>query len=200
MSKKRFAGAVLVLGIFVGAGYFVLSRSGLMPVQVAQVRTSTNHVVSADDLIIAKGLFEKNNIEMGALAITQVVKDDLGTTHVWGDQFYNGLVLFTGKIGYHFDKSGRHNFTSGERVGDIRISTDPSISMTMAAKIARKKIMSEYRFAAELGIFDISAGTSGLKPNYMLVWKIKPDAIDYPYIIIDARSGSIIRYDDGIRY
>jgi|SRR3989344_868931 len=204
MNKKWILIIIVLLAIFI-AGYFLPT-----PIQVTRENTDTNHRVSVTDLATAKELFQKNNIEMGTLAIVQVTKDRHDTTHVGGAQFYNDLPVFFGNITYHFDQSGKAQdrsiidntndiFTSGERVGDLGILTKPSISISTAARKAREKIKANYFFTAELGFWDSIAGTSYGEPNFILVWKVKSKRADeYPYAFVDANSGKLLRYWDGI--
>lgn len=207
MNKKLIlilvAIGLLIIGII---GYFFPATL----IQVTQAHTDINHSVSSADLAVAQELFQKNNIEMGTLAIYRVYKDEHGTMHVSASQFYKGLPVFFGEIGYHFDQSGRAHsnidgeagiYTSGDRIGDLGISTEPSISISAAAKRAREKMKLNYFFTAELGVLDLNAGASYATPNFVLAWRMKPkDAETYPYAIIDANTGKLLRYDDGIRY
>lgn len=210
--KKGFAKIILVvvIVILVGiAGYFLPT-----PLQVARLHTNTSNRVSTGELAIAKELFRKNNIDIGTLAVVRVEKDEFGGTHIRSDQFYKGLPIFFEDIIYHFDASGftiktevspidgtQGIVVSGERIGELDLSIEPKISMYAAARKAREKMKLNYFFTAELGILDLNAGISYAKPNFVLVWKVKPRGVDeYPYTVIDANNGRLLKYDDGIRY
>ena len=205
MKKKIILYSVLVLLVIGIVGYFFPT-----PVQVARINTDTKHRVSTADLAIAKELLRKNKIEVGTLAFVAVVKDEYGITHIWGEQFYSGLPVFSGNIGYHFDQSGKAQdrliidgtkdvLTSGYRIEDLNISIEPRISASTAARIAREKMKSSYFFTAELGVLDLNAGTLNTQPNFVLIWEVKPRGADkYPYAHIDANSGKLLRYSDGI--
>ncbi|TSC67069.1 MAG: hypothetical protein CEO19_379 [Parcubacteria group bacterium Gr01-1014_73] len=207
MNKKIILYFTLIL-LLIGVGGYFFPTS----IQVTRINTDIEHRVSANDLATARELFQRNNIEMGTLAIVQVTKDRHGITHVGGAQFYNGLPVFSGNITYHFDQSGKTQdrsiidgtnaiLTSGERIGDLGISTGPSISASTAARKAREKMKSNYFFTAELRVLDLNAGTLYAKPNFVLAWRVMPKRADkYPYAEIDANNGSVLRYDDGIRY
>jgi len=206
MSKKWILIIVVIIFSIVAIGYFVPS-----PLQVTQIRTNTNHTVSAEELAKVRGLFQKNNIDMGTLAITDVTVDERRESHIRAEQFYNNLpILLGGQIIYHFHSDGKVYdrsiidgttgiYTSGERIGNLNISIEPNISASAAARTAREKMKSNYFFTAELGFWDLTAGTSYTKPDFVLVWRIKPKGADqYPYAIINANTGELIRYWDGI--
>ena len=207
MNRKIILYLIAILLLIGIGGYFSPAS-----IQVTRINTNTTHSVSATDLTTARELFQKNNIEMGTLAIVEVTKDERGFTHIWGKQFYNGLPVFFGNIGYHFDQSGRAQdrliidgskdiYTSGDRIGDLGLSTEPSISASTASRKAREKMKANYFFSAELGVLNLNAGTSYAKPNFVLVWRVEPKGVDnYPYADIDANSGKLLQYDDGIRY
>ena len=150
MNRKIILYLVAILLLISIGGYFFPTS-----IQATRINTDTKHSVVESDLATAEELFQKNNIDIGTLAIVEVVKDKHGITHIWSKQFYNGLPVFFGDIGYHFDKAGKAQdrsiidgtkdiFTSGDRVSDLGISTEPSISASTAARKAREKMKSNY--------------------------------------------------------
>ncbi len=203
MNKKIILYLIAVLLLIGIGGYFFPSF-----VQVTQIHTNTDHTVSAEDLAKVKSLFQKNNIDMGTLAIEAVVVDERGEIHVRASQFYKNLPI--DDILYHFHSSGKAFdrlyidgtegiYTSGDRVGDLGISIEPTISAYTAARKAREEMKSNYFFTAELGFYDSTAGTSYTEPNWLLVWRVKPKGVnEYPYAIIDANNGKLIYYWNGI--
>ena len=207
MNKRIILYSVAIL-FLIGIGSYFFPSS----LQVTQVRTNTNHNVSTEELSRVKNLFQKNNIDLGTLAITSVKIDEQGASHIRAEQFYKNLPIFLGgQIIYHFDSSGKalvdstnpdgtnHIYISGERIGNLGISTEPSISAPTAVRTARESMKSNYFFTAELGFWDLTAGTSNTESNFVLVWRIKPKGADqYPYAIIDANTGKLIRYWNGI--
>lgn len=206
MNRKIILYSAVILLLIVIAGYFFPT-----PVQITRVRTNTNHTVSAEELVKVKSLFQKNNIDIGTLAINNVVVDERGESHVRAEQFYNKLPIFLGgQIIYHFHSNGKvydrsiidstkDIYTSGNRIGDLNIPIEPSISASAAARKARESMKLNYFFTGELGFWDLNAGTSDPETSFILVWKVMPrGAEEYPYAIIDANDGKLIRYWDGV--
>jgi hypothetical protein len=178
--------------------------------QIKRVETNTNHRVSGAELSKAEKLFLQNNIDIGTLAIVSVSTDRFGKTHIRCDQFYKGIPIFGGDVIYHFEQSGKAMdrsaidgtqdiYISGNLIEDITASEEPKLTMYEAEERVQTKMNSK-SFTAELGFRDLNAGISYKEPNFSLIWKIMPaDAEKYPYAYIDANSGNILYYDDGIR-
>ena len=88
----------------------------------------------------------------------------------------------------------------GSRISDIGVSVIPKILEYEAAKIAYDKIRTTMILTADLGLWDLYAGTGKSGHNFVLVWKIMPKGSkSYPFALINANDGSIVMYDSGIR-
>ena len=193
MNRKLIIIVVLVLVVV--AGYVITSQSLL----VSRI-DNINHKVASKELSLAQELFENNNVDFSTLAIRSVGKDRHGNTHIGADQIYKNLRIITNDLIYHFDESGVITSVSGVVIDEINISTDPNISINEAVNLVKHRMSSSYILTGELGFFDLNAGSGNTKVNFTLVWKMKPRLSEYPYAIVDAYSGEILRYDDGIRY
>lgn len=164
--------------------------------------------LSLEELKDAELLFQKNNIPLDkTLKIIRYHKDDIGHTIVLCSQFYKGLPVISGELGFHFDKSGKaSNHITGTQIMrnvELPIELTPKISEFEALRIYinygngnpptsdeeinriwRDYKNSENSISIVLGIYNKDRGVSYVKPNYVLVWKVDNT-------IIDAQSGKV---------
>jgi len=179
--------------------------------QVTQIKADMGAQISSTDLARAKELFQKNNIDISKVSIVSFSTDQFGKVHIGCRQFYKGLRSFSDSLTYHFDETGKamdrsaidgtkNIFISGDPIGNITLSDKPGITMYQAASKVSTKMKSK-SFTAELGVLDLNGGASDKQQNFVLVWKIMPKTAQiFPFALVDAQNGDVLRYDDGIRY
>jgi len=176
---------------------------------VERIYSSLTHKVSSDDLNTINYLFAKNNITLNNLRVYKLQTDELGHYHVRCDQFYDGLLLITEPVIFHFTNGGYLNYISGDMIDSLNIDTIPNISAESTGVTLYKCITRDLNspqvlikkstcFEAELGIFDINAGWGYRDKDFVLVWKVEPRNAESPQVIINAKTDSLIRYYNGI--
>lgn len=175
---------------------------------VERIYSSRTHKVSNSDLKTINYLFSKNDITLNNLRVYKLQTVELGYYLVRCDQFYDGLLLITEPVTFHFI-NGYLNYISGDMIDSINIDTIPNISAESTGVTLYKCITRDLNsprvlmrkstcFEAELGIFDINAGWSYSDKDFVLVWKVEPRNAESPQVIINAKNDSLLRYYNGI--
>ena len=200
MHSKLFIISIFII-ISITAGYFLfVQKYGL----VNQINTNAQHTIPLAELTQTKQLFEKNKLDTHGLQFTRFQADNenqpqaIYEIHVSANQFYNGLPIFLGNNTYHFNKStGILESVSGKRITNLDISTAPYISAREAAK--KSGVVSKF-LDGELGIYSIDPTPGDLNSDfqYMLAWKITPRDSGYPLAFVDAITGKVLYYFNGI--
>ena len=177
---------------------------------VERIYSSRKHEVSNSELKTINNLFARNDLTLNNLRVYKLQSDDyLGFKLVRCDQFYDGLLLITEPVAFHFNNSGNLDRISGDMIDSLNIDTIPNISaestgVTLYKCITRdpdspQVLMKKSTcFEAELGIFDINAGWGYRDKNFVLVWKVEPRNAESPQVIINAKTDSLIRYYNGL--
>ena len=210
--QKSFVVPLLIAVAVVVIGGGVYAYTKYLSLQVTRIYADTNNSIVGTDLAKASELFLKNNIDVSKVAIVSFSTDRFGKVHVGCKQFYKDLRFIDGNLTYHFNETGKVMDRStidgstdiltsgGNPIGDIVISDKPGITMHDAASKVSAKMKSR-SFTAELGFKDLNAGTSNTERNFALVWRIMPkNAQVFPYAEINAQDGTVLHYDDGMRY
>ena len=125
-------------------------------------------------------------------------QDDLGMSHLYFGQSYNGVPVFGSDLAIHFSASGRIVAVNGRYVPDINISTEPFIDADDAGGKALEALGVEAgqpeAEPAELVILTPGGGEP------VLTWKVTLEAAEPPLrmiYFIDAQSGEVAgSYDD----
>lgn len=139
-------------------------------------------------------IFKLNDPENELNAI-QVKKDELGFTLVRLQRMFKGLPVSGSQLLIHFNSKGQVKSFNGNYHPSFTLSIDPTLSADEAIKIAKKDYGSRAKeVSAELLIYTN-------EENYLLTWRVDYSTSETPvaYYIIDAHSGEIIYFDDGIR-
>jgi hypothetical protein len=80
------------------------------------------------------------------------------------------------------------------------VTAQPRISMRSAAYRAVFRMRPHHSFESDLGFLDISRGSSE-SPKLVLAWRVRPASESYyPVMYINARTGRILIFDDGVRF
>ena len=177
---------------------------------VERINSSRTHKVSNSELKTINNLFAWNDLTLCNLRIYRLQTVELGYYLVRCDQFYDGLLLITEPVAFHFN-NGYLRYISGDIIDSLNIDTIPNISaestgvtlykcITSDPKAPRVLINKSTCFEAELGIFDINAGWGYKDKDFILVWKVEPRNAESPQVIINAKNDSLIRYYNGIYF
>jgi len=173
---------------------------------------ASERVLTAEDSVKINNLFEKNNITNDDCQSIERFIDDQYSTNIWCGQFYRNLPVIWGSLLYTFDPSGTlRKGSKGSKdsyndklSSELNIDIDPTIPEKEAistfidsAKMRDKNITSTTAIAT-LGIYNKNSGMSYTQPDYKLIWYVKFNK-KYPFAIIDATSGIVYYYDNGIR-
>lgn len=175
---------------------------------VERIYSSRTHKVSNSELKTINNLFAKNDLTLNNLRVYKL-QTGLGFNLVRCDQFYDGLLLITEPVTFHFNNGGNLDRISGDMIDSINIDTIPNITAESTGVMLYKCITRDLNspqvlinkstcFEAELGIFDINAGWGYRDKDFVLVWKVEPRNAESPQVIINAKNDSLIIYYNGI--
>jgi Zn-dependent metalloprotease len=156
------------------------------------------HLISASQITQMGALMAQNGKSLKGLQAYGFEKDQFGMTHIRFNLYVNGLLA--DETIYHFKADDSFSNISNEV--DISaysgVSTIAAITQDQAIAIASQRIKNKTLEAVKK-FFDKNAGSSDGK-SIILVWAVRPLGGKYPSVMVDAQSGEIIRYDDGLRY
>lgn len=176
------------------------------------------HAVDAKSVELAAGLFKEQGLSIDRLRITRVIIDDLMKmpvpkpvtniiVHV--QQLYSNLPVHgrNGELVYVFrngqlDNSCAGNEQQRKAIADLKIDCKPVITRWQALEGLRqyshRDAKPKDQGNAQLVI--LNTESIGIRPaRYILAWRANM-AGGYPYAFIDAISGEMLMYDNGIRY
>lgn len=156
-----------------------------------------NHLISADQIIQMEMLMSKNGKSLAGLQAYRFEKDQIGMTHIRFNFYVNGVRA--DETIYHFQADNTLSSVTNEPDASLysNISTTPKISKNQVILIASNRIKSPILDATK-EFWNKNTGSSGVK-DIVLAWRVK-GGDSYPLAIINAQTGEILYYDDGIRY
>lgn len=157
----------------------------------------SNHLITADQIIQMEVLMSKNGKSLAGLQAYRFEKDQIGMTHIWFNFYVNGVRA--DETIYHFTADNTLSSVTNEPDASLysNISTTPKISKNQAILIASNRIKSSTLVATE-EFWNKNTGSSGVK-DIVLAWRVQ-EGDSYPLAIINAQTGEMLYYDDGIRY
>lgn len=213
MNQKGFVNVVIVIGVIIVAGiagYFVLnqrsttssistSTSSPRPIPNPQSINSTPaHLISPDQVVQMEALMKKNGKSLEGLQAYRFKNDEIGMTHIRFYVYVNGVRAY--ETIYHFKNGGTLSSITSDFDASVfsNISTVPKISESQAIAIASSKIRN-LSLVATKEFWNKGTNNSEAK-NIVLAWRVHPAGASSVFTIIDAQTGEIIYYDDGIRY
>ncbi|HXS55757.1 MAG TPA: hypothetical protein VN726_06510 [Hanamia sp.] len=164
-------------------------------------------------------LFRATNLSLNNLQVIRYMNDaKYGLIHLFMNQFVNGLLVFDGEVGFHFHTlNGNYTIDSlgmppeEDFVHSPHIDSAYKVSPNHAANILYQQISKDLQrvtwqanwkdscFAATLGLSVVN----GKEPHsneakYGLVWQVTPQNNQYPICFVNAITGKMISYFDGI--
>lgn len=218
-SKYLFTIWLLVLSVFQSCKKDNASKPQLtdIPLCVQRVNysfTTQGPTVTDAQMDTVKTLFSSNNLSLNHLQIYSVINESkYEIIHVYCNQFINGLLIFGGDTGFHFRKGLTgyllEYMPSNLIKGTVNIDSLHKSSPLHAANVLYQKITDDLQYYSgssgwadscynvTLGIIS-TAPNSPNETNYKLTWKITPENNEYPYCIVNALSGALEYYNDGI--
>jgi hypothetical protein len=179
-------------------------------VNINRIYDQQKRLISDSEFVIVQSLFQKNNLSLSNLQTYRLLTNH-GWRYVRCYQYYHGLELFTNDVVIIFDSLGIYSTTSGDLISSIPIDTIPGVKMKDAGILFYDQIVSDpwYKdslnsfrsrgFSAELGIYNLNAGTGDSQMRFVLTWKITvTNRGDYPVGYVRADSQHLIYYSNGI--
>nr|WP_294940658.1 hypothetical protein [uncultured Mucilaginibacter sp.] len=162
-----------------------------------------------------KALFQKNSISYDGLSFYRATFDDtvaLGGTpyvyqHTLALQYFNGLPVLNGDIGYHF---GGEVFTSviGTKYNTVNLSTSKNLSLAQVRKLflnvleqpglISNKAYKDSCLSAEFGYYILNLSSVATSPQIVKAWKVTPEGKEYPVGYFRDDNAATISYFDGI--
>ena len=136
------------------------------------------------------------SIPQKGLKLTSEWEDELDMRHLRFRQYANGLRVVGCELLLHFSKNGSIESVNGGWVPSFNMSTAASISKNQAVTIASTRVGKSAELKATELIF------YRMEPQILLAWEVKLSEPDRPKMeaIIDARDGTILYFDDGLRF
>jgi len=131
------------------------------------------------------------------LKLISMERDQLSMTHVKYQQMINEVEVFHGQLSVHFNSDGSIESVNGRYLPTPQMDLTPSISKSSAISIAKSGLRNYKAESEQANLMIYSKELS----DY-LVYGVKLPAQLTPNMIVfvNARSGEIIKVDDGIRY
>jgi hypothetical protein len=158
-------------------------------------------------------LFNENNLPAANLLFYRVILNDViinrqGTfnyQHIFAKQRYNGLMVFNGDIGFHFNNRVLF-YQDGPLYGTVKLNTTHKLTLpqlrAMYINAAEKNgVLSNFRdscLVAQFGYYNLNAGVSYAAPNIVKAWYITPKNSLYPYAYISDDNDATLAFFDGI--
>jgi hypothetical protein len=159
-------------------------------------------------------LFQENNLSLDNLQ-TEWMMPTKGYINISMNQFVNNLPVFYGEMSFVFRKiNGVYTIDSlgiiGQRINAGRINPNPHVTPLHATNIMYQQMINDRQiagwdanwkdscFSATLGITQINNLSNGQLPKYGLVWRITPKNLGYPLCLVNAISGELVSYSNGI--
>ena len=170
-------------------------------------------LISANDLSEIHSLFKSNNLDYENLQFFEYKIDKDGVKHIFAHQFANGLKVFYGSGGYHFNKSNVFLFEAGNNYkGQVNLDTKPRQKMNKIAALLAKEIQNDSFivnsngvdyllngcFECEFGYYNLNSGQSYSSPKFAKVWYVHPKGSEYPYAYVNDDDATLIHYFNGI--
>lgn len=185
------------------------------------VTDHSGHSINNSNIPIINGLFSSNGIDNSKYRYIYYSNDSVQTYFppftkfndkiIRVKEFTNGLEIFTGEILFAF-RNNSFNYRSGNSSGGTTLSTTPTLTAGQIRTLFLGHIeqfdhngnqFKDSCFSAQLGYFNLNAGTGNSTENLIKSWKITlKNSVypsEYPIAYYQDNDGKLIYYDNGIR-
>jgi Zn-dependent metalloprotease len=193
MNKKGLlTGLVISLVIIIAGIAFYLTL-----IQKSASQTPA-HLIPSAQIARMEALMKQNGKSLEGLQAYRFEKDEIGQTHIRFYVYVKGIRA--DETIYHFNADGTLSSITNEFDASLysNLLTTPKITADQAIQIAANKIKNSSLIASK-EFWNKNIGNPGAK-DIVLAWRVNPNNSSSPYAIIDAETGEIIYFDDGIRY
>ena len=175
------------------------------------IYNANGQILPEPTIATIKSLFEFNKMSLENLSFYDYSVDDLGLTHAKAYQYANGLRIFTGNVGFHFQKDQTSYFLSGKRIDRVTLNAKSSLKKDQVASLFLSEIKKEpYSgidkeaiiggcIEVEFGYYNLNAGSGTAPENMVKAWKVTAKGLRYPFAYINDDTSGLIYYDNGIR-
>lgn len=178
----------------------------------------TAHSINSSDVPVVNNLFTSNRIDNSKFRYFQYVSQIFQTQYppytaydekmIKVDQYTNDLRIFTGSLLYLFWDNNIH-FTGGNLTNGTTLDASPNLTLGQVRKLFLDDTEeydhagNKYKdscFRAELGYFNINAGTNNAPEILVKAWHVTPKVYSYPEAYYLDSDGKLIYYFNGIVY
>lgn len=177
------------------------------------ITTNIASAITDDDLSRASELLAKNNIKLNDNMKIIGIRNWANAILVDVEQYYKDIPIHNSYMIYTFEQDGTAEVNRegvikclGNTIDISKINVDivPFITEDTAIETFNKYAKSDNKPyskpIAMLKIFNIYSGRGDMVPTYKLYWHVMPTAYKSIYILLDALTGEVFFYDNGIRY
>lgn len=176
--------------------------------------TVTSHgAISDPDYSLIQRLFSTNGIVNSNFRYSRTYRDSVANfdgkfdyRNVYIIQYANGLPIFGESLNYLF-KNGVFKSFSGRISKGTALDTSPTLKLSQLRKLFVGDIESfdhkgtqfkDSCLTAELGYFNLNAGTGDTTANMVKAWHLRPKTISYPEAYYQDKDGGLISYFNGL--
>lgn len=173
------------------------------------------HQIGAAEVQLANQLLASNGIASSNVRYLQYQRDTLerqyppyervGVKIVKLQEYANGLLVFTSYLNYLFH-DGVFHVRVGEPTGGTTLNATPRLRLWQVRGLFLQAAeefdhnSASWRsicFGAELGYYNLNAGTGTETEKLVLAWRISPRGREYPVAYVQDQSGELIYYFNG---
>ncbi|WP_143822119.1 hypothetical protein [Mucilaginibacter pedocola] len=162
-----------------------------------------------------KTVFQNNGISTESLSFYGAIENDTihldGQTNIYYHytalQYFNGLPVLNGDIGYHF-KNGQFTVVIGTKYDGVNLNTSKHLKVAQVRKLFLNEIekdgftenhsLKDSCFKAEFGYLNLDHSSVSTKPVWAKVWKVTPANREYPVAYFKDDDAATISYFNGI--
>ena len=165
------------------------------------------------DTAAAIKLFNENNLPTAHLLFYRVMLNDVVTNangtfiyqHIFAKQRYNGLIVFNGDIGFHFNNRVLF-YQDATLYGTVNLNTTSKLTLPQLRAMyinaaVKNGLVNNFKdscLVAQFGYYNLNAGISYAAPNIVKAWYITPKNSLYPYAYISDDNSATLAFSDGI--
>jgi hypothetical protein len=206
-----------LLFVFITAFFLISCEENISPLEIDGESITLNRIYPSLDpeipdslYSIVQNLFNRNNLSLTNLKVFMFTEHD-NSKYIRCYQYYQSMEMFTNDVVFWFDRNDNYFSLGGDLINQPDLSGQVNVNMYDAAKIFYDNLKTDFwykdslsefcsrGFTAELGIYDLNAGTSDSQKNFVYAWRIKVFGKDrFPVAYIRADSLLLIYYTNGV--